>query len=65
METESSHGNQCSYLTGTKKKKTKKKKKHFFFGEANARSMYAKYQLHNANVVHYSIIISLKMRLQN
>ena len=43
METESSHSNQSSYLTGTKKKK------HIFFVEANARNMYAKYQLHRAN----------------
>ena len=39
MITESSHSNQCFYLTGTKK--------HFFFFfffvEANARNMYAKY----------------------
>ena len=40
METESSHSNQSSYLTGTKT---------FLFVEANARNMYAKYQLHKAN----------------
>ena len=40
METESSHSNQSSYLTGTKKKN---------IVEANARNMYAKYQLHKAN----------------
>ena len=33
-------GNQSSYLTGTKTT---------FFVEANARNMYAKYQLHKAN----------------
>ena len=42
METESTHSNQNSYLTGTKKH-------FFFFVEANARNMYAKYQLHKAN----------------
>ena len=40
METESSHSNQSSYLTGTK---------NIFFVEANARNMYAKYQLHKAS----------------
>ena len=40
METESCHSNQSSYLTGTKNN---------FFVEANARNMYAKYQLHKAN----------------
>ena len=50
METESCHSNQSSYLTGTKKKnKKKKKKKNTFFVEANARNMYAKYQLHKAS----------------
>ena len=39
METESCHSNQSSYLTGTKN----------IFVEANARNMYAKYQLHKAN----------------
>ena len=39
METESNHSNQSIYLTGTKT----------FFVEANARNMYAKYQLHKAN----------------
>ena len=43
METESSHSNQYSYLTGTKKKNIFF---FFFFVEANARNMYAKYQLH-------------------
>ena len=42
MEAESSHSNQSSYLTGTKKKT-------FCFVETNARNMYAKYQLHKAN----------------
>ena len=41
METESCHSNQSSYLTGTKNN---------FFVEANARNMYAKYQLHKANI---------------
>ena len=40
METESYHSNQSSYLTGTK---------NYMFVEANARNMYAKYQLHKAN----------------
>ena len=40
METESCHSNHSSYLTGTKNK---------CFVEANARNMYAKYQLHKAN----------------
>ena len=40
METESCHSNQGSYLTGTKNN---------FLVEANARNMYAKYQLHKAN----------------
>ena len=39
METESCHSNQSSYLTGTKNN---------VFVEANARNMYAKYQLHKA-----------------
>ena len=39
METESCHSNQSSYPTGTKNN---------FFVEANARNMYAKYQLHKA-----------------
>ena len=41
MENESCHSNQSSYLTGTKKNN--------FFVEANARNMYANYQLHKAN----------------
>ena len=40
METKTCHGNQSYYLTGTKKN---------FFVKANARNMYAKYQLHEAN----------------
>ena len=40
METESCHSNQSFYLTGTKTS---------FFVEANAKNMYANYQLHKAN----------------
>ena len=40
METESCHSNQSSYLPGTKNS---------FYVEANARNMYAKYQLHISN----------------
>ena len=46
METESCHSNQSSYLTGTKNNDWNKKQ---LFVEANARNMYAKYQLHKAN----------------
>ena len=40
---------QPEFLSDWEKKKKKKKKKKNFFVEANARNMYAKYQLHKAN----------------